>query len=122
MRVAGFGFRSAATAGSLRDALERAGGPEGIATLAAATDRAGAACLHALASELALPIAPVAAAAAQAAATLTRSSAALAARGAGSLAEATALAAAGPGGRLLGPRSVSRDRLAACAIAESADA
>ena len=33
-------------------------------------------------------------------------------------AEAAALAAAGPGARLLGPRVVSADRMATCALAE----
>ncbi len=121
MRVAGFGFRAAATIASLRDALDGAGGPTGLDALAAVDDRVGADCLRALATDLALPVTPVPAATARAAPTLTRSPAALSARGAGSLAEATALAAAGPDARLLAPRTVSRDRLAACAIAEGAD-
>lgn len=47
---------------------------------------------------------------------LTRSAASLAATGFGSASEAAALAAAGPGGRLLGPRIASG--AATCAIAE----
>ncbi len=121
MKVAGFGFRRAATAASLRDALDGAGGPIGLVALAAVADRAGSDCLRALATELVLPVTPVPAEAARATPTLTRSPAALSARGAGSLAEATALSAAGPGARLLAPRALSRDRLAACAIAEGAD-
>ncbi|MHA6346914.1 cobalamin biosynthesis protein, partial [Roseivivax sp. CAU 1761] len=40
----------------------------------------------------------------------------------GSVAEAAALAAAGPGARLLGPRAVSPDGCATCALAQGKEA
>ncbi|MEM1429934.1 MAG: cobalamin biosynthesis protein, partial [Pseudomonadota bacterium] len=51
--------------------------------------------------------------------TATQSGASRGSYGTGSVAEAAALAAAGPGARLLAPRSVSDDRLATCALAKS---
>ena len=117
MRVAGFGFRAAASAGSLRDALAAAGGSEGLVALATADGKACARPLLALAAELALPVRGVTPAALAAAATLTRSARVAARFGTGSVAEAAALAAAGPAARLLGPRAVSHDGMATAAIA-----
>lgn len=114
--VAGLGFRAAATADSLADALARAGGPSPT-LLATAADKACAPALRALAARLGLPVAAIAPARIAAQATLTRSPAAQAARATGSLAEAAALAAAGPGARLLGARAVSADGMATCALA-----
>ncbi|OWU72950.1 precorrin methylase [Marinibacterium profundimaris] len=115
MIAAGFGFREGAGVESLADALQaaRAGGPapEVIATLPA---KAGHDALRALADRLALPLRAVAP---DGRPTLTTSPAALAAHGTGSVAEAAALAAAGPGARLIGPRAISSDRMATCAIA-----
>ncbi|MFP4328377.1 MAG: cobalamin biosynthesis protein, partial [Paracoccaceae bacterium] len=51
--------------------------------------------------------------------TLTRSAYALDTYRTGSVAEACALAAAGPGALLLGPRAISSDRMATCALARS---
>jgi len=119
--VAGFGFRAAATADSLRSALGRAAGDRRVALLAAPADKAEAACLRAVAATLNLPVVGVAAAALAATETVTRSPRAHAARGVGSVAEAAALAAAGPGGRLVGARHISEDRLATCAIAAGDD-
>lgn len=112
--AAGFGFRAGATRDSLRDALARAAGGRAVAVLATAEDKAPA-----LAAALGRPVTAVSVAEIRAQATLTRSAASLAARGTGSLAEAAALAAAGPGARLLGPRAVSEDGCATCALAES---
>lgn len=112
MIVAGFGFRASATADSLADALARAARGRVVDRFAAAADRA-----EAVASALGLAVVRVDAAALAAQDTATRSAAAQAARGTGSLAEAAALAAAGPGSRLLGPRVLSADRRAACALA-----
>ncbi|QEW22011.1 Cobalamin biosynthesis protein CbiG [Marinibacterium anthonyi] len=111
--VAGFGFREGAGVESLADALAAAGGPapEALATLPGKADHPAFA---ALAHRLALP---VRAAAPDGRATLTQSPASLAIHGTGSVAEATALAAAGAHARLLGPRAVSFDRMATCAIA-----
>lgn len=116
MIVAGFGFRAAASEVSLRDAL-RLAGPAAPGALAAPADKAGAACLVDLATSLALPVIPVPAPALRAARTLTRSPRIQAARDTGSVAEAAALAAAGPGAELLGPRVISADRMATCALA-----
>ena len=121
MKIAGLGFRSAAGLASLREALDAAGGVDGITALATANRKAGTAVLQALAAELGLPVRAVAPEALAAVETLTRSHRVLAYAGAGSLAEAAALAAAGPGGRLLGPRAVSRDGMATAAIAEGLD-
>lgn len=119
MIVAGFGYRSGATAESLRSALARAqahmqaaGAP--ITHVATTADKLP------LLAALDLPVLAVESVAGIA--TPTRSPASLIARGTGSVAEAAALAAAGPGGRLLVPRHISADRLATCAIAEGASA
>ncbi len=117
--VAGFGFRAGAGLDSLRDALRQTGGrPDMIAT---AADKAAAPAFRALARVLDRPVAPVAAACLARQPTLTASAASRRARGTGSVAEAAALAAAGPGARLVGPRAVSADRLATCALAEGQD-
>ncbi len=120
MRVAGLGFREAANVASLRDALARAGGTEGLVALATADEKASARCLQELAAELALPIRGVAPSALAAAETVTLSDRVAARFGAGSVAEAAALAAAGPAARLLGPRAISHDGMATAAIAEGA--
>lgn len=134
MMVAGFGFRGGATPASLHDALARAlqgaqhaAGPlpgttqiTQITQLATAHDKADAECLLALAAQLCLPVCAVAPGPIAAAATWTASAAVRARRSTGSVAEAAALAAAGPGSRLLQPRSVSSDRLATCALAAAA--
>lgn len=129
MMVAGFGFRAAASPQSLRAALQRAlaqcgvaeSTPPSLAVLATAQDKAGAACLQALAASLHLPIRGVSAADIASTATLTDRAPVRARRGAGSVAEAAALAAAqqlsSAGATLLHPRAVSPDRLATCAIA-----
>ncbi len=116
MRVAGIGFRAQATVASLADALTRAGG--NVALIATAEDKVGAVQLRALAAGLALPLVGVGPATLATQVTLTRSERVQERFGAGSLAEAAALAAAGPGARLLGPRVISGDGLATCAIAE----
>ena len=121
MKVAGFGFRDAASVASLRDALAAVGGAEGVVALATSERKVAARSLQTLAAELALPIRGVTPTALAAAKTMTRSDRVAALFGAGSVAEAAALAAAGPCSRLLGPRSISRDGMATAAIAEGAD-
>ncbi len=118
MIVAGFGFRSIASVESLREALARAGAAGRPGLLATAADKAASHVFASFARELALPVRPVADAELTLQSTATRSAASQAARGTGSVAEAAALAAAGPGARLLGPRVVSRDRMASCALAQ----
>lgn len=118
MIVAGFGFRRAATADALRAALTAAqNGAPPITHLATAADKVAA--LSPLAAALGLPVVSVGAEALASAPTLTISPAAQKARGTGSMAEAAALAAIGPGARLLCPRQISPDRMAACAIAQT---
>lgn len=122
MIAAGFGFRGAATVESLRDALERAAAGRPVTLLAAPADKADADALRSLAGALGVPVVAVAAAELAATDTPSRSARVLAARGTGCVAEAAALVAAGRAGpaRLLGPRVVSADRLATCAIAVGA--
>ncbi len=119
MRIAGLGFRQTATEASLLDALLRAGGAAGLSALATAADKAHHPAPRALAESLGLPLRAVSLPeiAAAPAADSPRSPARYGGR---SLAEAAALAAAGPGARLLAPRSASADRQATCAIAEAA--
>ncbi len=116
MRVAGLGFRGAATFESLNDALERAGG--NVDALATAEIKAGQPAVRILAKALGLPLLSISRARLGAEETLTHSSLVEAQFGTGSVAEAAALAAAGPGARLLGPRVASGDGLATAAIAE----
>jgi cobalt-precorrin 5A hydrolase len=117
MIVAGFGFTTQASGDSVADALQRHGvRPDALATL---DDKAEA--LAALTAQLDLPVIAVAKADAAAQNTLTRSDRSLAAKGTPSVAEATALAAAGPGATLIGPRTISQDRMATCAIAQGPD-
>ena len=127
MIVAGFGFSTTATVGSLQDALREAIAacatyiapghlPERLAT---AEDKAQSPAFTGLGDALTLPLAAIPATQLAEQATLTRSARSLAERGTGSVAEASALAAAGPAARLLGPRMISNDRLATCALAVS---
>jgi cobalt-precorrin 5A hydrolase len=117
--VAGFGFRAAATADSLRDALDRAGGH--VDALATAADKADAPAFRAFAAASGLPVHGISPDAIRNQQTATASAASRNARGTGSLAEAAALAAAGPGARLLAPRAISGDRMATCALAIGPD-
>ncbi|GLK62776.1 precorrin methylase [Paracoccus kondratievae] len=112
MRVAGIGFRKAATLAALREALTRAGPAEALATTPA---KAQAAPIRALAAETGLPLIAVEVAGI---ATPTQSPRILARHGTGSLAEAAALAALGPGARIIAPRVISQDGTATAAIAE----
>jgi cobalt-precorrin 5A hydrolase len=114
--VAGFGCRDSATEDSLQSALDLACAdqpqPRALATLAAKAQH-----LAPLARTLDLPLIEVSPSALAGQTTLTASDASRAAHATGSVAEASALAAAGPGARLLGPRHISHDRLATCALA-----
>ena len=118
MKVAGLGFRREAGVASLREALDAAGGPEGLAALATLSDKADAAALRALAQELGLSIRSIPAEALTEIETVTQSELIRAEFGTGSVAEAAAIAAAGRGGRLIAVRAVSQDRMATAAIAE----
>ncbi|WP_366553673.1 cobalamin biosynthesis protein [Aquibaculum sediminis] len=122
--AAGFGFRAAATSKSLSDAFARAGGrpprAAGLTTtvLATAVDKAGTLAFRAFAGRFGLPVRGIDSATLAAQKTGTKSEASRAARGTDSVAEAAALAAAGAGARLLGPRVISSDGMATCALAE----
>ena len=117
MKVAGFGFRKSATTSSLRAALDAAGGPAGVTSLATVDDKSNSLCIKMLADELNISIEAIDAKTLEKTPTPTQSATVKKTRGAGSVAEAAALAAAGPGARLLLPRTISNDRLATCAIA-----
>ncbi len=116
MRVAGIGFRKGTPLASLREALDRAGGAEGVTLLATAATKADA--LAPFAASLGLPVIGVAPADLAAQPVITQSPRIRALHGTGSLAEAAALAAAGPGARLVGPRAQSSDGSATAALAE----
>ncbi|WP_198961002.1 cobalamin biosynthesis protein [Bradyrhizobium sp. UFLA03-84] len=118
MKVAGLGFRREAGVASLREALDAAGGPEGLAALATLSDKADATALRVLAQQLGLLIRSIPAEALTEIETVTQSELIRAAFGTGSVAEAAAIAAAGRGARLISARAVSRDRMATAAIAE----
>ncbi|MEM9147329.1 MAG: cobalamin biosynthesis protein [Pseudomonadota bacterium] len=117
MIVAGFGFRSAASADSLREAFARAIGAGTADALATAADKARGDVFQALASALDLPVFGIDPETLSRMETHTKSEASWAAQRSSSLAEAAALAAAGPNARLLTARVVSSDRMATCAIA-----
>lgn len=124
MIVAGFGFRSSVGVTSLQDALGRAAGPGDVADLRAAAtlaEKADEPTFLRFAADAGFRIVPVPVRDARAQAPLTRSPASLKAHEVGSVAEACALAAAGPGARLLGPRAVSADGRATCALARRTD-
>lgn len=116
MIVAGFGFRAAATGDSLAGAL-RAATNSPVDAVAAPVDKCGSDVFVAFARELGVPLVSVTADDMQRAETLTKSQLVMKKRGTGSVAEAVALAAAGNGAELTGPRVVSGDRMATCAIA-----
>ena len=120
MRVAGIGFRGAATTASLRDALLRAIG-DGPPVQALATERAKsyAPVFRDLAAALSIPGIGISASDLAEIITPTQSQRIQDRFGTGSLAEAAALAAAGPQARLVALRVVSGDTMAPAAIAEN---
>ena len=115
MKVAGLGFRAAASLSALRQALDLAEAAGGrVTALATTPEKADAPALCALAVERGLPILPITVAGV---ATPTQSPHIQAQFGTGSLAEAAALQAAGPGARLTVPRLITPDGQATAAIA-----
>lgn len=112
MKVAGLGFRAAATLHSLYDALIQVGTPDALATSRAKAD---APAIRELARQLGLPLIAVDVAGIS---TPTQSPRIVALHGTGSLAEAAALAALSPGARLVRARTLSKDRMATAAMAE----
>jgi cobalt-precorrin 5A hydrolase len=120
MRVAGIGFRGAATLASLQDALARAQtdgpAPEALATESA---KSRAPVFRELAQAAGLPGLGVTAEDIARMITHTQSDRIQDRFGTGSLAEAAALVAAGPGARLVAVRVVSGDGMATAAIADT---
>ena len=120
MRVAGIGFRSAATTASLCDALHRAIG-EGLPVHALATESAKchAPVFRDFAAALSIPAIGVPTSDLVQMITPTQSQRIQDRFGTGSLAEAAALVAAGPEAWLVAARVVSGDGMATAAIADS---
>jgi cobalt-precorrin 5A hydrolase len=116
MIVAGLGFRKGVSADSLKAALALVGVPQALATAKGKEDEAG---LRELSAEIGLQIiaVPRDLLAAQG---VTGSGRSVALYGTGSVAEASALAAAGPGARLLQPRTKGPDGRCVVALAEGA--
>lgn len=119
MRVAGFGFRKGASLDSLLAALEATGCATTVTHLATVDAKADAVCMTGLAQRLDLTVHAVPETELAGAAVETRSEKSLDMYGTGSVSEAAALVAAGPGAHLLVSRTLSADRMATCAIAES---
>ncbi len=120
MRVAGIGFRGAATTASLRDALERAiGDGPPVQALVTEAAKARAPVFRDLAAALSIPGMGITASDLAQMITPTQSERIQDRFGTGSLAEAAALAAAGPTARLVAARVVSGDGMATAAIADS---
>lgn len=121
MKVAGIGFRSAATAADLQAALALAG--EDVDALASIAEKAADPAMQDLARSTGLPVIALKDQDIAGEQTLTCSPRIKARFGTGSLAEAAALAGArhgvpGARSRLLAPRVVTADGLATAAIAE----
>ena len=122
MKVAGFGFRSAATVDDLRAALALTGhAPDALTSITAKTQTDA---LQQLAAELAVPLIALDENEISGEQTLTCSPRIKARFGTGSLAEAAAQVAARASVkeatvRLLGPRVITADGIATVAIAEA---
>ena len=122
MRVAGIGFRGAATVADLRDALAQAQG-KGPKVQAVVTEAAKsrADVFRAFADELGVPGLGVTLEDLKDMITPTQSRRVQDQFATGSLAEAAALAAAGPNAVLVAARAVSGDGMATAAIAETGE-
>lgn len=120
MRVAGIGFRGAATLASLEDALARAQAVAGgkIDALATESAKSRAPVFRELAGSLGLPGLGVRTEDMAQLLTPTQSRRILDRFGTGSLCEAAALVAAGPQAVLVAVRVVSGDGMATAAIAD----
>jgi cobalt-precorrin 5A hydrolase len=117
MKVAGFGFRKAASVTSLRDALTATGDAGGVTHVATVDGKAEAAVFLQFAKTLGLPVLTIPADQLSEVKVLSVSTKSDRLWGTGSLSEAVALLAAGPGARLSGLRVISSDSMATCAIA-----
>jgi cobalt-precorrin 5A hydrolase len=121
MRVAGIGFRGAADAAAINDALDRALAEAGgrIDALVTEAAKARAPVFREVAQARGLPGLGVRVQDIGGLMTPTQSQRIQDRFGTGSLCEAAALAAVGPGGRLVAVRVISGDGMATAAIAES---
>ena len=117
MIVAGFGFRKGANAESLQNAYARARDTATADRFATLTHKANTPEFKHFARQQDAEVVLATRDDLGTQATITQSDASQGAYGTGSVAEAAALWAAGPGARLLGPRVVSEDRMATCALA-----
>ena len=117
MIVAGFGFSSDATIDSLTSAFSETGlsAADAIAT---AEDKSKTHVFIDFAKTIGAKIVSIDASALTRIKTHTQSQASQTHRNTGSVAEAAALAALGKDANLLVPRSISKDRMATCAIAQ----
>lgn len=120
MRVAGIGFREAATPQALHDALDQAvGNGPPVEAVATEQGKSRTSVFRDFAADLNVPALGISTKDLAQMTTLTQSDRVRARMGTGSLAEAAALAAAGPNATLAHARVVSRDCMATAAIADS---
>ena len=117
MIVAGFGFRQGVPHDSLAEAFARAAAGHSVDRVATLATKAED--LAAFARALGRPLMMINAVAMQQQTTLSRSQVSLAHKGTGSVAAANAVA--GAGAYLLGPRVISTDGMATCALAKGGD-
>lgn len=122
MRVAGIGFRGAATVSDLHEALAmaRGAGPQVEAVVTEAA-KARVPVFREFAAELGVPGLGIAIEEMAQMITPTQSTRIQDKFGIGSLAEAAALAAAGPAAVLVAGRAISGDGMATAAIAETGE-
>ena len=116
--IAGFGFRSMANIDSLVNALNKASAQHKIAGFSAPEDKINHSALRELARIYGLPLFAVENELMKSMETVTKSTVVIEKRQTGSVAESVALAFFKGPAKILGPRKISDDGLAVCAIAE----
>jgi len=117
MKVAGFGYCAGACLASMEELLNRLEQSFGaVDGLAAVSDKSE--LVQALGRKRGLPVMIIDNEALSGVDTLTASPYSMRARQTGSVAEAVALLAAHDGACLMGPRQISTDRKATCALAQ----
>ena len=116
--IAGFGLRSLANTDSLVNALNKARAEHKISGFSAPKDKVDHPALKALAKAYELPLYAVENEVMKSMKTFTQSAIIIEKRQTGSVAESAALAFFKGPAKLLGPRKISDDGLAVCAIAE----
>tara|TARA_B100000700_G_C14574568_1_gene637196 strand:- start:123 stop:500 length:378 start_codon:yes stop_codon:yes gene_type:complete len=116
--IAGFGFRSLANINSLVNALNKAADKHKISGFSVPEDKVEHPALKALAKKYELPVYAVSEEVIKSVETITQSEVVIEKRQTGSVAESAALALFHGSAKLLGPRQISDDGLAVCAVAE----